>query len=96
MDLPQNRLLGEHRRASSTMHRSWQGFQRSDVTKVNRYIHRETLSQSVVNVDVATSVRGHRMKLIIQLRISVCIEVQIFFLQFLLKHKIPPDVNEIN
>jgi hypothetical protein len=73
MDLPQNRLLGEHRRASSTMRLSWQDFQRFVVTKVNRCTHRGTLSQPVeVNVD-AISILERPMKSIIQQRILVCI-----------------------
>lgn len=76
MDLTQNRLLGERRRASSTTHRSWRDFQLSDDTRVNRCIHLATLSQpAVVNVAEVTNVPDHRMKLIIQRRISVGIVI---------------------
>lgn len=73
MDLPQNRLLGERHRASSTTHHSWHDFQPFEGTKVSRYIHRETLNLLAVNVDVVINVRDRRTKLIIQWRILVCI-----------------------
>lgn len=73
MDLPQNRLLGEHHRASSTMHHLWRGFQPFEGTRVNRFIHQGTLNQLAVNVDVVINVRDRRTKLIIQRRILVCI-----------------------
>lgn len=78
MDLPQNRLLGERRRASSTMHRSWRDFQPFDGTRVNRCIHRAISSHpAVVNVAEVTNVPDHRMKLIIQRRISVGIVIHL-------------------
>lgn len=73
MDLPQNRLLGERHQASSTTHRSWRDFQPFEGTRVNRFIHQETLNQLAVNVDVVINVRDRRTKLIIQRRILVCI-----------------------
>lgn len=73
MDLPHNRLLGERLRASSTTHRSWRDFQQYEGTRVNRSIHRETLSQREANVDAAINVLERQTKLIIQRRILVCI-----------------------
>lgn len=77
MDLPQNRLLGERRRASSTMHRSWPDFPRFADIRVNLSTHRAISSQpAAVSVAVETSVLDQQMKLIIQQRISVCILIQ--------------------
>lgn len=91
MDLPQNRLLGERRRASSTMHRSWHDFQPFDDTRVNRYIHRETLNQLVaVNVEIERiNVPDQRTKLIIQQRISVCILSNPIFIPFFNMRSLP-------
>jgi hypothetical protein len=41
MDLLQNRLLGEHHRASSIMHRLWRDYQQFEDIKANRYTRRE-------------------------------------------------------
>ena len=72
MDLLQNRLLGEHHRASSTMHLLWRDFQQFVVIKVSHYIRRVINWSLLVVVSAVEIVQGQWMKSIIHLRISVC------------------------
>lgn len=72
MDLIQNRLLGEHHRASSTMHLLWRDFQQFVVIKVNHYIRLVINWSQLVVVNAVEIVQGQWMRSITHLRISVC------------------------
>jgi len=83
MDLLQNRLLGEHHRASSTMHLLWRDFQQFVVIKVSHYIRRVINWSLLVVVSAVEIVQGQWMKSIIHLRISVCDPLTQIFLYIL-------------
>lgn len=63
MDLLRNRLLGERRRALSTMHRSWRDFQPFEDTRASHCTLQGISNQRVAaNADVEISVRDHRTR----------------------------------